>query len=106
MYTYDHIIANAYYVFRTQLTPNIIVCLLTVMQKVGIRFHKSLKIDKLEGIIGFNGNNFYMLDGFKIKDCRPFLDEKLIVIFENIKNLNDKYFDSFKDVSESKQKKL
>ena len=92
-YTYDEIVASAYYVFREGLTTRIIASFLSNLKKWGVVYHRSeSKLKELERIIVFNGINYTLANDSKMSDIIPFVKNNLVVIFEDLKKLRDDYY--------------
>jgi len=87
MYTYDEIIASGYYVFREDLTTDIICKVLNIMSSFGIKFdcHQA-SIKELKRIIEFNpsSHKYSLKDGSRLEDITGFIKEDLVIVFQKI----------------------
>lgn len=92
-YTYDEIIASAYYVFREGLTTRIIASFLVNLKKLGIIYHREeSKLKELKGLIVFNGANYTLSNDSRMSDIIPFVKNNLVLIFESLKASRDNYY--------------
>ena len=89
-YTYDEIIASAYYVFREGLTTRIIASFLVNLKKWGIIYHR--EESELKGLIVFNGTNYTLSNDSRMSDIVPFVKNNLVLIFESLKASRDNYY--------------
>ena len=92
-YTYDEIIASAYYVFREDLTTRVVATFLTNLKKWGIIYHREeSKLKELKRLIIFNGVNYTLADDCRMSDIIPFVKNNLVLIFESLKKSRDNYY--------------
>ena len=104
-YTYDEIIASAYYVFRDELNPSIIINFLFYMKNLGHIYHREdLKFKELHRFFVFDGFNYRLKEGAKLEDIASFVQDNLTWFFNEMKNINKEYYDEL--VSDSKIKKI
>lgn len=104
-YTYDEIIASAYYVFRNELNPNVIINFLIYMKNLGYVYHREdLRFKELDRFFIFDGANYHLKEGVKLEDIVPFVQDNLTWFFSEIKCISSEYFDNI--TNDSKVKKI
>ena len=104
-YTYDEIIASAYYVFRQELNPNIIVNFLMYMKNLGCNYHREdLRFKELNRFFIFDGANFRLKEGAKLEDIVPYVKDNLTWLFSEMKSIRNEYYEGL--TSDSKTKKI
>ncbi len=92
-YTFDEIIASAYYVFRDGLTSTIIANYLTSMKKINITFtREESKLKELKRLIVFNGYSYSLAEGVCMQDIISYVNNNLVLVFEEIKTARDNYY--------------
>lgn len=103
-YTYDEIIASAYYVFRNELNPNVIINFLIYMKNLGYVYHRDdLKLKELERIFVFDGN-YRLIEDARLEDIVPYVKDNLTWFFSEMKCISNEYFDNI--TNDSKTKKI
>lgn len=104
-YTYDEIIASAYYVFRNELNPNVIINFLIYMKNLGYVYHREdLIFKELDRFFIFDGANYHLKEGVKLEDIVPFVQDNLTWFFSEMKCILSEYFDNI--TNDSKVKKI
>ena len=104
-YTYDEIIASAYYVFRQELNPNVIINFLIYMKNLGYIYHREdLRFKELDRFFIFDGANFCLKEGAKLEDIAPFIQDNLTWLFSEMKSIRNEYYEDL--TNDSKTKKI
>ena len=103
-YTYDEIIASAYYVFRNELNSNVIINFLIYMKNLGYVYHRDdLKLKELERIFVFDGN-YRLIEDARLEDIVPYVKDNLTWLFSEMKSIRNEYYEDL--TSDSKTKKI
>lgn len=104
-YTFDEIIASAYYVFRDGLTSTIIANYFANMKKLGISYNREeSKIKELKRLIIFNGYGYTLAEGVCMQDIIPYVKDNLVIIFEELGSLRDNYYTNIVGMAKVKRK--
>ncbi len=94
-YSFDEIIASAYYVFRDGLTTTIITNYFTNMKKLGISYNREeTKFQELKRLVIFDGYNYGLAEGVYMQDIIPYVKDNLVMIFKEIEILRDNYYNN------------
>lgn len=91
MYTYDEIVASAYFVFKEKLSKEIIMTFIAIRKNsFGEKFNHNLKLKELKNIIEFDNPYYKLKDDKKISDLMPYIKIELIVLFQAIEESLEK----------------
>ncbi len=98
-YTYDEILASAYYVFRDDLKIPIICTSLEILTKYyGIKFSRTnLQIVKLKNIIIFENETYKLNSSNSIDDIIDYVVPCLVIFFETLKRQQNSSYDTLKN---------
>lgn len=103
MYTFDEIIASAYFVYPGELTIEIIKEILVFLSQFS-KF-KDLKLDRLSSKIEFKDYKYLLKENVKISDLIPYIDNNLMIVICELKEEKERIKESL-IINRSKVKKF